>query len=96
MRDIRGDLQDRVDRSEQQISLENARFEQLTQRLKTEQANKLDQLRAHLRLANKLLEFMDWHRNVCTTLADRIAAAEKAEIEIWKSLGTGVGVAGSS
>ena len=29
MRDIRGDLQDRVDMAEQQISLENARFEQL-------------------------------------------------------------------
>ena len=29
MRDIRGDLQDRVDVAEQQISLENAGFEQL-------------------------------------------------------------------
>ena len=95
MRDIRGDLQDRVDMFEQQISLENARFEQLIQRLKTEQANELDQLRAHLRLANKLLEFMDWQHNVCATLAARIAAAEEAEIEIWKSLGTGADVAGS-
>jgi hypothetical protein len=28
---------------------------------------------------------------VCVTLAARIAAAEEAEIAIWKSLGTGVG-----
>ena len=96
MRDIRGDLQDRVDMFEQQISLENARFEQLILRLKTEQANKLEHLRAQLRLANKLLEFMDWHHNVCATLAARIAVAEEAEIAIWKSLGTGGGVAGSS
>ena len=96
MRDIRGDLQDRVGMFEQQISLENARFEQLLLRLKTEQANKLEHLSAQLRLANKLIEFMDWHHNVCATLTARIAAAEEAEIAIWKSLGTGVGVAGSS
>jgi len=96
MRDIRGDLQDRVDLAEQQISVENARFEQLIQRLKTEQANKLEQLRAQLRLANKLLAFMGWHHNVCATLTTRIAAAEEAETAIWKSLGTDVDVAGSS
>jgi hypothetical protein len=91
MRDIRGDLEDRVDMVEQQISLENARFEQLILRLKTEQSNKLEHLWAQLRLTNKLLELMDWHHNVCVTLAARIAAAEEAEIAIWKSLGTGVG-----
>ena len=94
MRDIRGDLQDRVDMIEQQIHLENARLEQLILRLKAEQDHKVEHLRAHLRLANKLLEFMDWQHNVCDTLGARIAAAEEAEIEIWKSLGTGV--AGSS
>jgi hypothetical protein len=96
MRDIRGDLEDRVDMVEQQISLENARFEQLILRLKTEQSNKLEHLWAQLRLTNKLLELMDWQQNVCVTLAARIAAAEEAEIEIWKSLRTGVGVAGAS
>jgi hypothetical protein len=96
MRDIRGDLQDRVDMFEQKISLENARFEQMIQRLNTEQANKLEQLRAQLRLANKLLEFMGWHHNVCATLTARIVAAEEAEIAIWKSLETGGDVAGSS
>ena len=93
MRDIRGDLQDRVDMFEQQINPENARLEELILRLKTVQDNELDEhLRAQLRLANKLLEFMDWHHNVCATLAARIAAAEEAEIAIWK----GVGVPGSS
>ena len=96
MRDIRGDLQDRIDVAEQQISLENARFEQLIQRLKTEQANKLEQLRAQLRLANKLLAFMGWHNNVCATLTTRIAAAEEAETALWKSLGREVDAAGSS
>ena len=96
MRDIRGDLQDRVDMFEQQISLENTRFERMILRLKMEQNDKIEHLRAQLRLAHKLLEFMDWHHNVCATLAARIAAAEEAEIAIWKSLETGVGVAGSS
>ena len=96
MRDIRGDLQDRVDMFEQQISLENAQFEQLIQRLKTEQANKHQELTAQLQLANKLLEFMGWHRNVCATLTTRIAAAEEAETAIWKSLGREVDVARSS
>ena len=96
MRDIRGDLQDRVDMFEQQISVENARFERLILQLKTEQDNKLEHLRTQLRLANKLLEFTDLHHNVCVTLAARIAVAEVAEISIRKSLGTGAGVAGSS
>jgi hypothetical protein len=81
---------------EQQISLENTRFERMILRLKTEQDDKIEHLGAQLRLAHKLLEFMDWHHTVCATLAARIAAAEEAEIAIWKSLGTGGGVAGSS
>ena len=96
MRDIRGDLQDRVDMFEQQISLENTRFERMILRLKTEQDDKIEHLRAQLRLAHKLLEFMGWHHDVCATLTARIAAAEEAEIAIWKSLGTDLDVAGSS
>ena len=88
MRDIRDDLQDRVDMLEQQLGLESVRFEQLILRLKTEQDNKLEHLRAQLRLADKLLEFMNWRHNICTTLTARIAAAEETEIAIWKSLGT--------
>ena len=96
MRDIRGDLHERADMFEQQISIENARFERLILQLKTEHDNQLEQLRAQLRLANKLLEFTDWHHNVCATLTARIAVAEVAEISIRKSLGTGVDLVGLS
>jgi len=78
---------------EQQIGIENARFERLILQLKTEHDNKLELLRAQLRLANKLLEFTDWHHNLCATLAARIAVAEVAEISISKPL---AGVAGTS
>ena len=50
---------------EGQIGVENTRFERLILQLKTEHDNKLEHLRAQLRLANKLLEFTDWHDNVC-------------------------------
>ena len=65
MRDLRGDLQDRADLLAQQISVENARFERVIVQLKSEHDNQLEPLRAQLRLANKLLEFTDWHHNVC-------------------------------
>ena len=96
MRDIRGDLQDRADIFEQQIGVENARFERLILQLKTEHDNKLELLRAQLRLADKLLEFTDWRHNVCAILAARIAVAEVAEISISKSLTVGTRVAGTS
>ena len=86
MRDIRGDLKDRADMFEQQIGAENARFDRLIVQLKMEHDKKLAPLRVQLRLANKLLEFTDWHHNVCATLAARIAVAEVAEISISKSL----------
>ena len=56
---IRGDLQDRADMFEGQIGVENTRFERLILQLKTEHDNKLEHLRAQLRLANKLLEVTD-------------------------------------
>ena len=82
MRDIRGDLQDRAALFAQQISIENARFERVISHLKAEHDTQLEHLRAQLRLANKLLEFTDWHHNVCATLAARIAVAELAEAAI--------------
>ena len=75
---------------EGQIGVENIRFERLILQLKTEHDNKREHLRAQLRLAKKLLEFADWHHNVCATLTARIAVAEVAETSIRKSLGTGV------
>jgi hypothetical protein len=82
VRDIRGDLQDRADLFAQQISIEIARFERVIWQLKTEHDNQLEHLRAQLRLANKLLEFTDWHHNVCSALTARIAVAEVAETSI--------------
>lgn len=41
MRDIRADVQDRVQLVAQQISAENIRFESIVSQLKAEQANKL-------------------------------------------------------
>lgn len=89
MRDISGDLQGRAERLKAQISAENARFEGLLRQLKTKQDGDLAQLRAQLRLANKLLEFTAWHDHLCAELAARIAAAEAAETLIRKSFGTG-------
>jgi len=85
MRDICADLQDRARSVAQQISAENARFENLVSQLKAEQDSRLQHLRAQLRLANKLLEFTVWQANLRTQLAKRIAVAEAAESLIKKS-----------
>ena len=86
MDDIRADLNERAYLLQQEISAENARFDQMVVELKREHDNALDQMRAQLRLANKLLEFTAWHHNVRTVLAAHIAAAEAAESSIVASL----------
>ena len=96
MWDIRGDLQDRAALFAQQISIENARFERVIWHLKTEHDNHLGHLRAQLRLANKLLEFTDWHHHVCAALTARIAVAEVAETSIRELQGRGQELVGSS
>ena len=96
MRDIRGDLQDRADLLAQQISVEHARFERVIWQLKSDHDNQLEHLRAQLRLANKLLEFTDWHHNACATLTARIAVAEAAETSIRESRGKVGDLVGSS
>jgi len=88
MRDIRADLQDRAHSVAQQISAEDARFENLVSQVRAEQDSKLEHLRAQLRLANKLLEFTVWQDKVRADLATRIAVAEAAENLIKKSVGT--------
>jgi len=87
MRDIRADLQDRAHSVAQQISAEDARFENLVSQVRAEQDSKLEHLRAQLRLANKLLEFTVWQDKVRADLASRIAVAEAAE-NLIKSVGT--------
>jgi len=89
MRDIRCDLEARAQLLERQISDENARFERAILQLRTALDSNLQQLRAQLRLANKLLEFTAWHDNLRADLAARIAVAEVAEISIRKSLVAG-------
>ena len=89
MRDIRCDLQARANLLERQITDENAQFERAILRLKPTLDSNLQQLRAQLRLANKLLEFTAWHDNLRADLAARIAVAEVAEISIRKSLVAG-------
>jgi hypothetical protein len=89
MRDIRCDLEARAQLLERQISDENARFEWAILQLRTALDSNLQQLRAQLRLANKLLEFTAWHDNLRADLAARIAVAEVAEISIRKSLVAG-------
>ena len=88
MRDIRTDLQDRADFVAQQIGAENARFASLISQIESEQNSKLTHLRAQLRLANKLIEFMLWHDNLRVELAARISAAETVENIIKKSSGS--------
>ena len=90
MRDIRTDLQDRADSVAQQIGAENARFASLVSQIESEQNSKLTHLRAQLRLANKLIEFMLWHDNLRVELAARISAAETVENMIKKSNGSAI------
>jgi hypothetical protein len=89
MDDIRADLNERANLLQQEISAENARFDQLVIELKREHDNALEHMRGQLRLANKLLEFTAWHHNVRTVLAAHIAAAEAAENSIMASLKAG-------
>jgi hypothetical protein len=90
MRDLRTDLQDRVDSVAHQICAENARFASLVSQIESEQSSKLTHLRAQLRLANKLIEFTLWHENLRVELAKRISAAEAVESIIKKSDGSAI------
>lgn len=64
MRDIRGDLQDRVNIVEQQINDEHAQFETLIAQLKREQDSRLEDLKAQLQSVNRLIEAAAWQHNV--------------------------------
>ena len=80
MRDIRTNLQDRADSVAHQIGAENARFASLVSQIESEQNSKLTHLRAQLRLATKLIEFMLWQKNLRVELEARISAAERLKI----------------
>jgi hypothetical protein len=86
LRDIRGDLQDRANVVEQQISAENVQFEQLILQLKAEQDARVEHLRAQLQLVNKLLGFATWQHDVRSALVRAIKVAEVAEAAITRPL----------
>jgi hypothetical protein len=60
MRDIRGDLQERVNMVKQQIKAEHAHFEALTAQLKKEQESRIEELKAQLQAVNRLFELTTW------------------------------------
>jgi hypothetical protein len=80
MRDIRGDLQDRVNMFAQQINAEQAQFETLIARLKREQTSRLEDLRAQLRAVNKFIEIATWQHKLRLEVARALALAATAEI----------------
>ncbi len=80
LRDIRGDLQDRVNRIRQQVRVEQARFEILTAQLKREQSNQLEDLKAQLQAVTRLLQFASWHHDLRMAVARALALAATAEI----------------
>lgn len=86
LRDIRGDLRDRANVVEQQISAENIRFEQLILHLKAEQDRRVEHLSAQLQVVNKLLGFAAWQHNVWSALVGAIKVAEGAEAAITRPL----------
>jgi len=86
MRDLRADLEDRVRLAERAMSEERARFEHLVSQLMAEREHRVAHLKAQLRLANKLIEFIEWEERVRAAVAARVAVAEAAEQSIRTSL----------
>ena len=82
MRDIRGDLQNRLNMVEQQINAEHAQFEPLVGQLKREHDSRLEDLRAQLQAVNRLIEIAIWQHNVRFTVARALALAAAVEISL--------------
>lgn len=80
MRDIRSDLQDRVDWIGQQIRTEQDQFEFATAKLRREQTNQLQDLGTQLQAVTRLLELATWHHDVRMATARALALAATAEI----------------
>ena len=80
MRDIRSDLQDRVNLVWQHIRAEQAHFEALIAQLKRERDGRLEDLRTQLQAVNRLLQFATWHHDVRMAVARALALAATAEI----------------
>jgi hypothetical protein len=80
LRDIRGDLQDRVNMVEQQINAEHAQFKTLIAQLKREQDSRSEDLKSQLQAVNRLIEVAAWQHNVRAAVA--LAAAVAAAVEV--------------
>jgi hypothetical protein len=57
MRDIRGDLQERIKRWEEQVRLANAYCEKMMKQIQTDRDAKVADLKERIAMASKLLEF---------------------------------------
>jgi hypothetical protein len=75
MRDIRGDLQDRAALLGEQISAQEAQFDQLIEQLKNEHDARLEDFRAELEAVNRLME-LELRRIDATAAGQRAQAHE--------------------
>jgi cell division protein FtsX len=82
MRDIRGDLQERVNMLKQQIKAERAHFEALTAQLKKERESPIEELKAQLQAVNRLFELTTWQHNVRFAAARALALVAAVEISL--------------
>jgi hypothetical protein len=82
MRDIRGDLQDRVKMIEQQIDAEHAQFQTLIAQLKREQESRLEGLKTQLQAVNRLIELATWQNNLRLAVARALALTATVEISL--------------
>ncbi len=79
MRDIRGDLAELEATLKQWIVAEHAAFETQRFRLKAECGDKVEALKAELRVVNKLIDLAHWQRDMRAALKLAAAVAEAAE-----------------
>ena len=98
MRDIREDLQERIELVKQQINAEQNRFEKLLKQLSSEQDSKVRYVKAELetvKRVNRDRTSTAWQHNVRlgTALAP-LAAELEAEPTRWKCQGSHYGYVG--
>ena len=82
MRDIRGDLQERLTFIEQQIDTENARFQTLIAQLKSAQECRLESLKIQLQAVNRHIELATWQDNLRLTVARALALTAAVEMAL--------------
>jgi hypothetical protein len=82
MRDIRGDLQDRLNMVAQQINAERTQFDTLIAQLEREHDSRLEDMRAQLQAVNRLIAIAIWRHNVLFTVARALALAAAVEISL--------------